>query len=117
MPATKPDLFFDKDGVCDACRSAELKYDKIKGIDWNARRKEFERIIEKYRSKDGKNYDCIIPVSGGKDSHYQTYIMKVVYKMNPLLVCFEQTKISELGKKNMENIRKFGSGKFGNMAA
>ena len=108
MPATKPDLFFDKDGVCDACRSAELKYDKIKGIDWNARRKEFERIIEKYRSKDGKNYDCIIPVSGGKDSHYQTYIMKVVYKMNPLLVCFEQTKISELGKKNMENIRKFG---------
>ena len=86
MPATKPDLFFGERGVCDACKSAERKYDKIKGIDWNARRKEFERIIEKYRSKDGKNYDCVIPVSGGKDSHYQTYMMKVVYKMNPLLV-------------------------------
>ena len=107
MPNTKPDLFFDKEGVCDACRSAELKYDKLKGIDWDARKKEFEKIIERYRSKNAY-YDCIIPVSGGKDSHFQTYMMKVVYKMNPLLVCFEQTKISELGRKNMENIRKFG---------
>lgn len=108
MPNTKPDLFFDKEGVCDACRSAEKKNTKSKGINWESRRKEFEKIISRYRSGDASNYDCIIPVSGGKDSHYQAYIMKVVYKMNPLLVSFEQTHITELGRKNIENIRQFG---------
>src|SRR4051812_5584779 len=100
MPSTKPDLFFDEAGVCDACHSSERKHGIIKGIDWEKRGKEFEEIITRYRSKDGSNYDCIIPVSGGKDSHYQAYLMKVVYKMNPLLVCFEQTQITELGRKN-----------------
>ena len=107
MPNTKPDLFFDKDGVCDACRSSELKHAKIKGIDWKARQKQFEKTLNKYRSKDGY-YDCIIPVSGGKDSHYQAHVMKTVYKMHPLLVCFEATYTTELGKKNIENIRQFG---------
>jgi len=107
MPNTKPDLFFDKEGVCDACRSSELKHIESKGINWETRRKEFEKIIAKYRSKNG-SYNCIIPVSGGKDSHFQAYMMKVVYKMNPLLVCFEQTKITKLGRKNLENIRQFG---------
>src|SRR3989344_4943391 len=107
MPNTKPDLFFDKEGVCDACRSSELKHAKTKGIDWKTRKKEFEEIINKYRSKNGY-YDCIIPVSGGKDSHYQAYVMKAIYKMNPLLVSFEPTKTTELGLKNLENIRQFG---------
>ena len=107
MPNTKPDLFFDKQGVCDACRSSELKHAKIKGINWKERGKQFEKIINKYRSKDGY-YDCIVPVSGGKDSHYQAHMMKVVYKMHPLFVCFEATNITELGKKNLENIRQFG---------
>ena len=105
MPNTKPDLFFDKEGVCDACRSAEAKNKKI---NWAARRKEFNKIIERYHSKNGSNYDCIIPVSGGKDSHFQAYTAKVVLGLNPLLVCFEQTRITELGRKNLENIRQFG---------
>lgn len=105
MPNTKPDLFFDKEGVCDACRSAEAKNKKI---NWTARRKEFDKIIERYRSKNGSNYDCVIPVSGGKDSHFQAYTAKVMLGLNPLLVCFEQTKITELGRKNLENIRQFG---------
>ena len=76
MPDTKPDLFFDKEGVCDACRSAEAKET---AIDWGAREKELEEILEKHRNKDGSNYDCIVPVSGGKDSHFQTYIIKKKY--------------------------------------
>lgn len=100
MPNTKPDLFFDEQGVCDACRSSEKK----NSIDWDERKKQFEAIIEKYRSKDGNNYDCIIPISGGKDSTYQTYVMKEVYKLNPLCVNFEPTQSTELGKKNLANI-------------
>ncbi len=104
MPNTKPDLFFDRKGVCDACRSAEQK----SKIDWVAREKQLEEILTRFRSKDGRNYDCIIPVSGGKDSHFQTYIIKHVYKLNPLLVSFEPTYPTELGKKNLNNIRNFG---------
>lgn len=105
MPDTKPDLFFNEEGVCDACQSAQQK---SKTIDWKGRQKEFETIIERYRSKNKTHYDCIIPVSGGKDSHYQTYVMKKVYGLNPLLVSFEQTHITDLGKRNLEHIREFG---------
>lgn len=103
MPNTKPDLFFDEEGVCDACRSAEIK---DKEIDWNARKKEFEELIEKFCKKDGSNYDCIIPVSGGKDSHYQTCVIKKAYGLNPILVHFEPTKRTELGRKNLDNIKR-----------
>lgn len=108
MPNTKPDLFFDKEDVCDACRSAEIKGG---GIDWDARKKEFEdNIVAKYKDTNPGNYDCIIPVSGGKDSHYQTYLIKEVYKMNPLLVSFESSSRTELGRKNLDNIKKaFGA--------
>lgn len=103
MPNTKPDLFFDDEGVCDACRSAELK----NNIDWNSRKLEFEELTDKFRGKNSSNYDCIIPVSGGKDSHYQAYMARK-YGLNPLLVHFEPTKRTPLGERNLENIRQFG---------
>src|SRR3989344_1789559 len=99
-PNTKPNLFFNKKGVCSACQSANEKHENI---DWEERKKQFEAIIERYRSKDKSNYDCIVPVSGGKDSTYQAYLMKKVYGLNPLLVSFEQTYITEIGQKNLEN--------------
>lgn len=106
MPNTKPDLFFDEEGVCDACRSAELK----NTIDWEARKKEFEDLVKKYKKKNISNYDCIVPVSGGKDSHFQVYMVKQVYGMNPLLVHFEPTKRTALGRKNLDNIKRaFGA--------
>ena len=69
FPETKPDLFFDENGICSACNSAQEKYN---GIDWDQRKFEFEKIINNYR-KEGAGYDCIIPVSGGKDSTYQPF--------------------------------------------
>ncbi|OGG53770.1 flagellin modification protein, PseA [Candidatus Kaiserbacteria bacterium RIFCSPHIGHO2_01_FULL_53_29] len=104
MPNTKPDLAFDKDGVCDACHSAGLK----NAIDWKAREEEFKKLVERFNNKDGLKYDCIIPVSGGKDSHYQVYMARQ-YGLNPLLVHFEPTMRTELGRKNLENIRRFGN--------
>ena len=62
-------LTFDDQSVCSACRVHEEK----EKLDWRAREKKLKDILNHYRSRDGKNYDCIIPVSGGKDSHYQTY--------------------------------------------
>lgn len=104
MPNSKPDLSFNENGVCDACISSKRK----ELIDWDKRKKEFEKILEQYRSKNGNNYDCIIPVSGGKDSHYQTYVITKKYGLNPLLVCFEPTYQTPRGKKNLDNIGHFG---------
>ena len=65
-PETKPDLEFDENGVCSAC----LAYDKRAGINWDERGQEFLELIEEYRRDDDDNYDCVIPVSGGKDSTF-----------------------------------------------
>jgi len=103
-PNTKPELNLDENGICDACRAAEEK----EKIDWTARRRELEKILDKYRSKDGSRYDCIIPVSGGKDSHFQTHIIKNEFGLNPLLVSFHPRDFTELGRKNIENIKNLG---------
>jgi len=105
MPDTRPEQVFDKEGVCDACRSAEVKY---KGIDWKQRRKEFEKILDRYRCKDGSWWDCIVPVSGGKDSSYQAIQMKYEYKMHPLLVNFIPCEMTEVGLKNILWLRDQG---------
>jgi len=106
FPETKPDLFFDRKGICSACKAAESKFINV---DWEKREKDFFTIINKFKlGKDEIGYDCLIPVSGGKDSTYQAYFMKVVCGMNPLCVCFETTRETDLGRKNLENISKLG---------
>lgn len=106
FPETKPDLLFKEDGVCSACIAAE---DKNKGIDWVQRAKDFQEIVEFYKKPEGDiGYDCIIPVSGGKDSTYQAYFMKYVCGMNPLCVCFETTCVTDLGQRNLDNLSKMG---------
>ena len=101
-PDTKPQLIFNQDRICSAC----INYEKKKTIDWDKKRKEFKEILEKYRSKNKTNYDCLIPVSGGKDSHYQTYVIKKEFGLNPLVVNFHPHDQTELGKENLENLKK-----------
>jgi N-acetyl sugar amidotransferase len=103
MPETKPDLYIDSEGVCSACRS----YEQRKAIDWTARKQELRAILERYRSVDGSNYDCIVPVSGGKDSHYQT-IRMLELGINPLCVTATTDQLSTIGRRNIENLKKQG---------
>ncbi|MBU1076083.1 MAG: N-acetyl sugar amidotransferase [Spirochaetes bacterium] len=103
MPDTKPDLHIDKSGTCNACRS----YKERKEIDWEKRRKELDKVLDKYRSKDGSNWDCIIPVSGGKDSTIQV-IRMLQLGMNPLCITATTCDLSEIGRKNIENIKSLG---------
>lgn len=106
FPETKPDLHFSENGVCSACVAAEQKN---VGIDWKQREKDFYQIIEHFKSKSpNRGYDCIVPVSGGKDSTYQAYFMKYKCGLNPLLVCFETTAVTELGQKNLDNLSEMG---------
>lgn len=102
-PDTKPNIIFDENGICSACNA----YTDRPSIDWEAREAEFLRIADKYRSKDGSNYDCLIPVSGGKDSTYQ--VMRVLQLgLNPLCVTATTCALSELGRRNIENLKNLG---------
>jgi N-acetyl sugar amidotransferase len=103
MPDTKPDLYLDDSGICNACRSFEQR----KEIDWDGRRKKFEKIVDKYRSKNGKNWDCIVPVSGGKDSTYQVVRM-LQLGLNPLCVTSTTCDLSSLGRNNIDNLKSLG---------
>jgi len=103
MPETKPDLHFDAEGVCSACRAYEAR----KGVDWSARRQELLQILEKYRAANRSNYDCIVPVSGGKDSTYQVLRM-LELGINPLCVTATTDKLSPIGRRNIENLKNRG---------
>jgi len=103
MPSTKPDLRLDDDGVCNACRA----YENRKDVDWEARRKELEGILEQYRNSDASNYDCIVPVSGGKDSTYQV-VQILNLGLNPLCVVASTCDLTHVGRNNIENIKSLG---------
>lgn len=103
MPDSKPDLKLDAEGVCNACRS----YDERKEVDWEARRIELDEVVSRYRAKDGKTWDCVVPVSGGKDSTFQVVRM-LQLGMNPLCVTATTCDLSEIGRKNIENIKNLG---------
>jgi N-acetyl sugar amidotransferase len=103
MPETKPDLFMDADGVCSACRHFEQRRE----VDWDARKEELTGILERHGSRGGGNYDCIIPVSGGKDSTYQVVRM-LQLGANPLCVTATTDMLSDIGRRNIENIKRLG---------
>ena len=103
MPHTKPDLRLGADGVCNACSH----FDARTAIDWDARHAELIAITNRYRSADRSNWDCIIPVSGGKDSTYQV-IRMLQLGMNPLCVTATTCHLSDIGRANLNNIRELG---------
>ncbi|TGK09961.1 N-acetyl sugar amidotransferase [Leptospira fletcheri] len=103
MPDTKPNLYLDEAGVCNACRS----YENRKEVNWVERRESLMLLLDKYRSKDRSNWDCIVPVSGGKDSTFQV-VRLLQLGMNPLCVTASTCDLTEVGRKNIENIKKLG---------
>jgi len=103
MPDTKPDIKFDEEGVCNACRNYEMRTE----IDWSERKHELEQILKRYRSNDNSKWDCIVPVSGGKDSTVQV-IRMLQMGMNPLCVTATTCHLSDVGRKNIQNIKNLG---------
>jgi len=104
-PIIAVNLAMREDGVCSGC----VVHDEKVNIDWSAREEEFRRLLEAHRSKDGGNYDCIIPVSGGKDSHYQVWYITKKLGLKPLLVTYYTHNYTETAEQNLRNIsRAFG---------
>lgn len=103
LPATKPDLRFDAVGVCQAC----LNYKARPLIDWGQRQNEFVAILEKHRKTKTTSWDCIVPVSGGKDSTFQVLTIKNL-GYNPLAVTARTCDLSAIGRRNLDNLRGLG---------
>jgi N-acetyl sugar amidotransferase len=94
----KGTIYFDTEGVCDACRFTELKRHTI---DWDARERELRDLCDRYRRRDG-GYDCIMPGSGGKDSFYAAHVLKYKYDMHPLTVTWAPHIYTDWGWKNLQ---------------
>ena len=91
----KVTLNIGEDGVCDACRQADEK----ENIDWGKREEELLRLLDKHRRNDGY-YDCIVPGSGGKDSAFQSHVLKYKYGMHPLTVTWPPIMYTDYGYRN-----------------
>lgn len=91
----KETIAFSGDGVCDACRTAERK----KEIDWEERERKLVELCDRFRSRNG-SYDCLVPGSGGKDSFYQSWVLKYKYGMNPLTVTWAPNMYTDWGQHN-----------------
>lgn len=105
-PDTKPDLTFDENGVCSAC----LAFEARKHIDWDLREKKFKNIVTATKAKikdSNQPYHCVIPVSGGKDSHYQV-LKALEYDLRPLAVTAITDDLSDIGTRNLFNISSLG---------
>lgn len=99
-PETKPDLTFNEEGICSACTAFEAR----KTIDWDKRAEEFSSL---FYNCDRDTYDAIVPVSGGKDSHYQIIKCKEM-GLTVLAVNARTDSLTPLGRKNLDNIAKLG---------
>ncbi|MDP3791535.1 MAG: N-acetyl sugar amidotransferase [Candidatus Omnitrophota bacterium] len=103
-PQIAVNLYVDEEGVCSSCRVFE-KLMSMNGDFWEQRKKRFDRIIAEARASNKSNYDCIVPVSGGKDSYYQTHIIVDEYKLKPLLVTYHGNNYLPEGDYNRDRMR------------
>ena len=98
IKSKKKTLFIDKNRISDAWKYSRRK----KNIDYKKREKELLRLLEKHRTNN-RNYDCIVPGSGGKDSCYATHVLKYKYGMNPLTITWPPILYTKYGKENFNN--------------
>lgn len=101
----RPGMVLDDEGVCSGCRLAESR----PSIDWSSRETVLRELLAEYKARQrekGNPYDCIVPVSGGKDSTYQVWLMRERYGMNPLLVSYNHSFNTAIGIRNLTNLVK-----------
>ncbi len=100
LPSSRPNLSFDRDGVCNACKTKKQKKYLNKNLN------ELKKIIKRVKKKSN-NYDCIIPVSGGKDSTWQVYKC-LSFDLKPLAVTWRPHSRTNVGVSNLENLINLG---------
>ena len=92
-------ITFDDTGLCSGCLIHKEKFN----LDWNTKWKKLKQIVKLYKSKKN-NYDCIVPVSGGQDSYFTLHLVRKL-NLNPLVVCYNKYFNTEIGIRNLANLR------------
>lgn len=104
MPSSRPGFNMDSEGVCSACRWHEKK----QKIDWDHRARQLQDIADWAKSVSKSPFDCVLGVSGGKDSLWQAHQLRDRFGLNPLLVQYVSSDATELGRLNAENMVQCG---------
>ena len=102
LPDTRPNIEIDKQGICSACNN----YVTRTSINWSEREKLFGEVVNEAKAKS-KGYDCLIPVSGGKDSTWQV-IKCLEYGLTPLCVTWKPIGRTKIGQQNLNNLIRLG---------
>jgi len=102
LPDSRPNLRLDEEGICQACRTHANKIH----IDWRERERVFRQLVANVKSRSG-GYDCVIPVSGGKDSTWQV-IKCLDYDLKPLAVTWKTPARTPVGQRNLDNLVSLG---------
>ena len=93
-------MSLDEKAVCMGCRMADI-YNDISETEWKRREGILFDILDRNRCRDGSRHDCVIPVSGGKDSYFQVHHVKNVLGFNPILVTYYGNNYTEVGQRNL----------------
>lgn len=104
MPDSRPGITLDEKGQCNVCRW----YSQKKFIDWESRRRELHELADWARKRSFGGWDCVVGVSGGKDSVWQAHYVRDELGLNPLLVHYSSSEGSDLGRRNLETQVKSG---------
>ena len=100
MPETTEGINFDELGICKACRASEEKM----RIDWSKRKSALKKILMNAKKSSKDNYDCMVPISGGKDSAFQLHVLTRIYGLKPIAVTFSHNWYSKTGWDNLWNV-------------
>ncbi|MCI0577810.1 MAG: N-acetyl sugar amidotransferase [Chloroflexi bacterium] len=103
-PQVAVNLYIDEEGICSSCRTFE-EFEQLSPESWARRKQLFEQIVEERLRCNTSNYDCVIPVSGGKDSYYQTHVIVSEYGLKPLLVTYHGNNYLPEGDYNRDRMR------------
>ena len=103
-PEIAVNLQFDEEGICSSCRVFE-EFSALDESLWQRRYAKLAELIEQYSKRKQSDYDCIIPVSGGKDSYFQTHVMIKEFGLKPLLVTYHGNNYLPEGDYNRDRLR------------
>ncbi len=103
-PIVGVNLEFNEEGICSSCRTS-IKFNKFTPEFWEKRKKKFDELIKEVIKNNSSNYDVLIPVSGGKDSYYQTHVITELYGLKPLLMTYHGNNYLPEGNFNRDKMR------------
>ena len=106
IPTTRPQVTIETEGLCSACKGSREKNEEI---NWPERAAELKELLSIGKSIDGSTYDCLVPVSGGKDSTWQVHTLINEYGLRPLTYTWKPRFRTEIGTRNLENLIELGA--------